>query len=247
MIIGFCAQVVAVQPANAEDSSSVPLAAMAAQEIRAAIDRIVVQIQGLQKQLLEMETMKEGVISVDNSGKVWCHDFNINLMVGNKGKEVEDLLYALGKDGISVDRDVLCFGLVGSCPLFNATVRDAVIVFQEKYASEILTPVRLQRGTGFVGSSTRAKLNQLFSCSNVQPVGKQPPCANYGDVNMDGKVSKKDSDLILDASVGKVTLTDEQKTRGDVSADGEASPYDSSLILQYLEVIISTFSAVCTQ
>jgi len=45
---------------------------------------------------------------------------------------------------------------------FNLTLQ-AVIRFQEKYASEILAPSGLQKGTGFVGPATRQKLNQLLS------------------------------------------------------------------------------------
>ncbi|KKW22643.1 MAG: hypothetical protein UY66_C0035G0002 [Parcubacteria group bacterium GW2011_GWC1_51_35] len=39
----------------------------------------------------------------------------------------------------------------------------------EQYRSEILVPNGLARGTGFVGVSTRAKLNALFGCVTVPP------------------------------------------------------------------------------
>jgi len=46
---------------------------------------------------------------------------------------------------------------------FYALTQKAVIRFQEKYASEILVPVGESIGTGYVGPSTRAKINRLLT------------------------------------------------------------------------------------
>lgn len=48
---------------------------------------------------------------------------------------------------------------------FLSLTQQAVIRFQEKYASEILMPLGLRKGTGFVGNLTRVKINQLLSSS----------------------------------------------------------------------------------
>jgi hypothetical protein len=45
---------------------------------------------------------------------------------------------------------------------YYTLTKTAVTAFQEKYASEILTPYGLVRGTGSVGVATRTKINQIM-------------------------------------------------------------------------------------
>ena len=45
---------------------------------------------------------------------------------------------------------------------YDAVTKAAVALFQQKYASEILTPYHLTRGSGNVGNATRAKINLLI-------------------------------------------------------------------------------------
>jgi len=86
----------------------------------------------------------------------WCHDFNVNLKIGDSGPEVLALQTALEKEGINIGRDKKGY--------FGLDTALAVKRFQEKYYSEILTPFGFPHGTGFVGKLTRDKLNKLYGC-----------------------------------------------------------------------------------
>ena len=87
-------------------------------------------------------------------------------LVGTKGDLVRDLKMGSKGDDVSALQSLLVS--VGVYPngsvtgYFGAKTKDAVIRFQEKYASEILTPAGLVKGNGFVGRATRQKVNQLL-------------------------------------------------------------------------------------
>ena len=61
---------------------------------------------------------------------------------------------------LSSDTTVYPEGIISGW--FGPLTKTAVIRFQEKYASEILTPLGLLKGTGLVGGSSRPKLNSLY-------------------------------------------------------------------------------------
>jgi len=123
--------------------------ALTAEELRAQIDALIRQLNALQAQLAEMQPPTE----------VWCHDFNVNLRIGDRGEEILSLKTALIKDG------VWPYMAVGN--EFDEETASYVVGFQEKYASEVLAPWGLAHGTGFVGATTRAKLNTLYGCEAV--------------------------------------------------------------------------------
>ncbi len=131
--------------------------AMTAQEIQALIAQLQAQIAELNRQLAEIPGQEEQ----------WCHTFSTNLRIGDSNDEVFALQTALDKEGFSVV-DLSENGSGQS--KFGEQTASAVVGFQEKYRSEVLAPFRLTRGTGFVGPSTRAKLNRLYGCSAVAPV-----------------------------------------------------------------------------
>jgi peptidoglycan hydrolase-like protein with peptidoglycan-binding domain len=124
------------------------------------------------------------------SPATWCHTFSTNLEVGSTGADVTALQTALSKDGESV--------IVNGA--FDDQTASAVTGFQQKYASDILTPNGLQNGTGYAGRATRSKLNSLFGCSYMTPTPISPvPSAP-------APIYTPNSPTISPASAGQPTL-----------------------------------------
>lgn len=94
----------------------------------------------------------------NSGGEVSCLKLNNNLSFGILNNEEVKCLQAFLR---SQGSDIYPEGYVTG-NFLNLT-RTAVIRFQEKYASEILAPLGLSSGTGFVGPSTRIKINQILS------------------------------------------------------------------------------------
>jgi peptidoglycan hydrolase-like protein with peptidoglycan-binding domain len=144
--------------------SAVPDAeAITADEIRIMIQQLQAQIQALQQQLAQVE----------EKPTAWCYTFNANLRVGDSGEAVRALQTALEKEGF-YQRTI-----TGN---FDEYTASAIVGFQEKYRSETLSPWGLVRGTGFLGATTRAKLNALYGCDIVRvpvevPVEPEKPAA----------------------------------------------------------------------
>jgi len=88
--------------------------------------------------------------------------FNQDLQKSNEHRDVRYLQILLNTD---IETRV-AFSGNGSTgeetTKFGDLTEDAVIRFQEKYGSEILTPANLSSGTGYVGVLTRKKLNEML-------------------------------------------------------------------------------------
>jgi len=103
----------------------------------------------------------------------YCYTFTTNLGEGRplSQADADALRIALTNAGVWNDSDITTY---------NDVVASAVSGFQEKYASEILTPNGLSYGTGYVGASTRAELNSLYGCSTpTQPTQPTQCPAGY--------------------------------------------------------------------
>ncbi len=148
--------------------------APSAASIQAQIAALLAQLQVLQSQLAASGgagTSGSAGTPTTSGTSTWCYAFSDNLTYGASGAEVTALQTALQKDGESVQ-------MTGT---FDDQTAAAVTSFQEKYASTILAPYGLTNGTGYVGPSTRTKLNALFGCS-ASSTGNQLAVVRNPDV-----------------------------------------------------------------
>jgi hypothetical protein len=142
---------------------------MTVEQLKAMIQQLQVQIAQLYEQLNRAQGQSQS----------WCYNFNKDLRIGESGSDVRALQTALQKEGFSIQ-------ISGN---FDEITASAVVGFQEKYSSEILKPFGLSRGTGFVGKSTRAKLNNLYGCETIKPP-LQPVYKPVYKTEFDGVISK---------------------------------------------------------
>ncbi len=127
---------------------------------QALTEKLLAQIDSLKKQLAALLAQKQagggGVPPGLQSNA--CSQLNSNLYFGmTNNSDVTCLQTFLKNQGVSIYPEGLITGNFGPLTSF------AVIRFQEKYASEILTPIGLSGGTGYVGIQTRTKINQLLT------------------------------------------------------------------------------------
>lgn len=136
------------------------------EELQAQIDALLSQLSTLQSQLAALQGTTPTVSGCTISS------FDRNLSQGMSGDDVKCLQIILNS---SADTQLAASGVGSSgneTNYFGPLTKAAVIKFQEKYASEILVSWGLTSGTGFVGSTTRTKLNTLIGA-----VGPTPPAA----------------------------------------------------------------------
>jgi len=117
------------------------------------IKELLEKIEILKKQIAETQAKIDELSKASIGG---CQIIN-NLYFGLKNNNEVKCLQTFLK---SQDSQIYPEGLITG-NFLDLTLK-AVIRFQEKYAGEILRPLGLEKGTGFVGLATRAKINQLL-------------------------------------------------------------------------------------
>ena len=120
------------------------------------ISQLLVRVEKLREQVRQLQTRLVALREQSNISDASCARFDTNLFFGMSNEQVRCLQEFLTTQGSSIYPE----GLVTSN--FLSLTRQAVVRFQEKYASEVLIPLGLERGTGYVGNMTRNKINQII-------------------------------------------------------------------------------------
>jgi len=119
--------------------------------------QLLAQIDFLQKEIAKVQAQINEILA-KRGQLISCQRFDENLYFGMMGNsEVRCLQEFLKAQGPEIYPEGLITG-----NFLNLT-QAAIIRFQEKYATEILVPLGLEKGTGFVGERTRTKINNLIS------------------------------------------------------------------------------------
>jgi peptidoglycan hydrolase-like protein with peptidoglycan-binding domain len=125
------------------------------EEENVLVNKLLAQIEYLKKEIARVQAQ---IDATSGKATVSCQKINNNLYAGIKSNdEVKCLQEFLSSQGGGIYPEKLITGNFG--PLTAL----AVARFQEKYASEILTPYGLSSGNGYVGPKTIAKINYILT------------------------------------------------------------------------------------
>src|SRR3989344_1073168 len=209
--------------------------AITADELQVQINALLAQLSQLQSQLATVQVPAGGAVTGCS-----ITSFATNLKQGDSSEAVKCLQITLNS---ASDTKVAASG-VGSpgneTMYFGPLTKVAVVKFQGKYASEVLTPLGLTAGTGFVGAGTRTKLNTMLGAGGVVTPTTQTtpttPTTGTGPATVSVAASTPDARQIALAAIDAVaakfsfsggasgaTISKVVIKRGGVSADADVS------------------------
>lgn len=130
-----------------------------------SVDTLQKQIQDL---LATVSQLQQQLLSLQGSSlPTTSFSFNNNVTLGDEGNDVLELQKVLNRN-IATRVAASGPGSSGNETIyFGPLTKMAVVRFQEFYRDEILTPIGLFIGTGYVGPHTIKKLNELVDGTSI--------------------------------------------------------------------------------
>lgn len=190
-----------------------PASAQTAAELQAQISSLLATIAALQSQL--------GTLSGGSTTSGSGYQFTRSLTVGDTGTDVMELQKLLNRDAATQVATSGAGSPGNETSYFGPATKAAVVKFQNKYASEVLAPVGLAAGTGFFGSSTRAKANMLNAGSGSNNGGGTVVVPNGSTVNVSLSADSPSSKAIVAgqaiADLAHFTFTNTSNTEASVT------------------------------
>ena len=140
-----------------EDAEIIP-------QLLARLAELQEQVRQLQMRLAVLRGSSPYPVGQSEQNEFSCGRFDADLSFGMRNEDVRCLQEFLVSQGESIYPEGLVTGN------FLSLTRQAVLRFQEKYAPEILAPLGLDKGTGYVGQVTRNKMNSLLEFSTATSI-----------------------------------------------------------------------------
>ncbi len=230
-------------------SAIAPVFAITAAELQTQIDALMAQLSSLQTQLSGLEG--GGTPAVTGCA---ITSFTRSLKQGMSGDDVKCLQIVLSSDTATKLADSGVGSSGNETSYLGPLTKAGVIKFQEKYASEILASWGLTAGTGFVGSTTRTKLNSMLGAGGVVTpptdgeVGTAATISLAADTPAAAQVALNAQDVSITkikftAGADAYTISKIVIARGGVSADADVSSialYDGSTRLGSVQALNTT-------
>ncbi|MDP3989510.1 MAG: peptidoglycan-binding domain-containing protein [bacterium] len=174
--------------------AALPAQAQSSTDLQAQITQLLAQIAALQAQLNSQ--------SGGSSSAGISYTFTKNLRLGDSNADVKALQQVLNSNA-STQVAVSGGGSPGQeTNFFGSLTHSAVVKFQEVYAPEVLALVGLTKGTGFVGPTTRAKLNALATVTPTPPPSDDPSDDDSGSTPGD---ADDDTPVAGSVTIGSAT------------------------------------------
>ena len=134
-----------------------PVSEMTIEELKAKITEFINAINQLKTLLAELKEATPEIAGIPTDFR-----FERDLKMGETSDDVKYLQIVLNSDPDTQLADIGPGSPGNETTYFGPLTKAAVIKLQEKYAEDILAPWGITTGTGFVGKTTRAKLNEIL-------------------------------------------------------------------------------------